>query len=290
MVSRQISDDIKQFSYEICQRHSVIIRYMETDKDHIHYMIETEPTMSISKIVNLMKSYTTYHIWKRYPQYLRKYLQIKNMVKNHRLAKPISDVSWYELTRQLEYKAKWNDRKYIKINKFYASSQLCAVCGYQNTETKKLSVREWVVHVENMWGETKEGVKRYCIQPEELLDLLKAIGSDNLGICWDTEHGAIENLDQDKAIAKVGPYLRATHISDQTDRGNVHVLPYTGNTDWDMILKALAKADYKRAFTYEIQHYLLAMPEKLVPDAILLSYKVGEEMADQLEHYKKILA
>ena len=67
LVSRQISDDIKQFSYEICQRHSVIIRYMETDKDHIHYMIETEPTMSISKIVNLMKSYTTYHIWKRYP-------------------------------------------------------------------------------------------------------------------------------------------------------------------------------------------------------------------------------
>ena len=72
LVSRQISDDIKQFSYEICQRHSVIIRYMETDKDHIHYMIETEPTMSISKIVNLMKIYTTYHIWKRYPQYLRK--------------------------------------------------------------------------------------------------------------------------------------------------------------------------------------------------------------------------
>ena len=44
---------------------------MQTDKDHIHYMIETEPTMSISKIVNLMKSYTTYHIWKRYPDYLR---------------------------------------------------------------------------------------------------------------------------------------------------------------------------------------------------------------------------
>ena len=50
-----------------------VIRYMETDKDHIHYMIETEPTMSISKIVNLMKNYTTYHIWKRYPDYLRKH-------------------------------------------------------------------------------------------------------------------------------------------------------------------------------------------------------------------------
>ena len=72
-MSKQISDDIKQFSYEICQKHKVIIRYMETDKDHIHYMIETEPTMSISKIVNLMKSYTIYHIWKRYPDYLRKH-------------------------------------------------------------------------------------------------------------------------------------------------------------------------------------------------------------------------
>ena len=50
-----------------------VIRYMETDKDYIHYMIETETTMSISKIVNLMKNYTTYHIWKRYPDYLRKH-------------------------------------------------------------------------------------------------------------------------------------------------------------------------------------------------------------------------
>ena len=62
LMPKQITDDIKQFSYEICQKHKAVIRYMETDKDHIHYMIETEPTMSISKIVNLMKSYTTYHI------------------------------------------------------------------------------------------------------------------------------------------------------------------------------------------------------------------------------------
>ena len=71
-------------------------------------------------------------------------LQIKNMVKNHRLAKSISDASWYELTRQLEYKAKWNGRKYIKIDTFYASSQLCSVCGFQNVTTKDLSIREWI--------------------------------------------------------------------------------------------------------------------------------------------------
>ena len=71
-------------------------------------------------------------------------LQIKNMVKNHHLAKAISDVSWYELTRQLGYKAKWNGRKYIKIDTFYASSQICSVCGYQNPDIKDLSVRRWI--------------------------------------------------------------------------------------------------------------------------------------------------
>lgn len=70
-------------------------------------------------------------------------LQIKNMVKNHHLAKSITDVSWYELTRQLEYKAEWNGRKYVKTDTFYASSQLCSVCGYQNAGTKDLSVRKW---------------------------------------------------------------------------------------------------------------------------------------------------
>ena len=64
-------------------------------------------------------------------------------VKNHHLAKSISDVSWYELTRQLKYKAEWNGRKYIKVDTFYAGSQICSVCGYQNANTKDLSVREW---------------------------------------------------------------------------------------------------------------------------------------------------
>lgn len=71
-------------------------------------------------------------------------LKVSNMVKNHNLAKSISDCSWYELTRQLEYKAEWNGREYVKINTYFPSSQLCSKCGYQNTETKDLSVREWI--------------------------------------------------------------------------------------------------------------------------------------------------
>ena len=73
LVSKEISDYIKQFCYEICTKNNIIIKYMETDKDHIHYMIGTEPTISISKVDNLIKSYRTYHIWKKHTEYLKKH-------------------------------------------------------------------------------------------------------------------------------------------------------------------------------------------------------------------------
>jgi len=71
-------------------------------------------------------------------------LAVKNMVRNHRLAKPIYDVSWSKFVTMLEYKAPLYGTEIIKVPRFYASSQLCNCCGYQNNETKNLSVREWV--------------------------------------------------------------------------------------------------------------------------------------------------
>lgn len=69
----EVSDDIKQFSYEIYQKHNIIIRTMETDKDHIHYMIETNPNVNLSDLVRMIKSYTTYHIWKHHKKLLSRH-------------------------------------------------------------------------------------------------------------------------------------------------------------------------------------------------------------------------
>ena len=72
-INNQISDGIKQFSYDICKKHNINIKYMETDKDHIHYMIETKPNMNLSIFIKTIKSYTTYKIWKKYDNFLKQY-------------------------------------------------------------------------------------------------------------------------------------------------------------------------------------------------------------------------
>ena len=70
-------------------------------------------------------------------------LNVKGMVKNHRISKSITDTSWGKFVSMLTYKAEWNEKKIVKIDRFYPSSQTCHVCGYLNKETKDLSVREW---------------------------------------------------------------------------------------------------------------------------------------------------
>lgn len=69
-------------------------------------------------------------------------LNVKGMIKNRKLSKHIADCSWGTFVRQLEYKADWNDRQIIKVDRWYPSSKTCNHCGYIN-QALNLSVRQW---------------------------------------------------------------------------------------------------------------------------------------------------
>ena len=69
-------------------------------------------------------------------------LSSQNLMKNHNLAKAISDVSWSEFVRMLEYKANWYGKQISKIGRWYPSSQICSDCGFSSGK-KELSIREW---------------------------------------------------------------------------------------------------------------------------------------------------
>jgi putative transposase len=69
-------------------------------------------------------------------------LNVSGMLKNHKLAKSISDASWSTFVSMLEYKCNWYGKMLLKINRFYPSSKTCSNCGHKE-DKMHLSIREW---------------------------------------------------------------------------------------------------------------------------------------------------
>lgn len=70
-------------------------------------------------------------------------LDMKAMSQALHFGKSVSDNGWGMFVRLLQYKLSDMGKRLVKVDKFFASSQLCSCCGYRNVETKDLSVREW---------------------------------------------------------------------------------------------------------------------------------------------------
>lgn len=69
-------------------------------------------------------------------------LNTKGMLRNHKLAKSISDVSWSSFVSKLEYKATWYGKTIVKVSRWFPSSQICSDCGHHDGK-KSLKIRDW---------------------------------------------------------------------------------------------------------------------------------------------------
>ena len=96
-----------------------------------------------NKRLDLIQKATT-EIIKNYDVICLENLNANGMMANHHLARAVADASFYEIKRELEYKAQRYGRTLQLIDRFFPSSQLCHVCGFKNSDIKDLSVREWV--------------------------------------------------------------------------------------------------------------------------------------------------
>ena len=101
---------------------------------------KTHKKITNSRLDNLHKVST--ELIKKYDTIILEDLNVKGMIKNHKLSKHISDASWSKFVELLTYKAEWNDKKIVKIDRFFPSSKTCNSCGYIN-QNLKLDMRKW---------------------------------------------------------------------------------------------------------------------------------------------------
>lgn len=103
LLTGRFRDDVKQYIFETCVRYHWYIKRMETDKDHIHILLQYNPTDSISKIVSLLKQHSTYLAWKHHSHMLnRHYWKEKTLWSDGYFAASVGQVSQQTIERYIE--------------------------------------------------------------------------------------------------------------------------------------------------------------------------------------------
>ncbi len=111
-----------------------------------------------------------------------------------------------------------------------------------------------------------------------LIPLVDALNDElgNVGVCWDTGHAnLVDNLSQYDELKKLGKRLKVTHINDNKNQNDDHLIPFYGSSDFPSIMRALDEIAYEGTFNYEAHHFTSGLPKELVDDAVRFMYKVA---------------
>ena len=124
-------------------------------------------------------------------------------------------------------------------------------------------------------------------------ELNRYAGEECFGLCYDTGHANITGKDHYQEILAYGAHLKVLHIHDTDGTHDTHLIPYTARyldrqgTDWEGILKALAKIDYNGCINFESDGGVNGFPKEVKKDALRLNASIGKLFAQKIEEYKK---
>lgn len=126
--------------------------------------------------------------------------------------------------------------------------------------------------------------RRFGCNAEDLLELLDKLNADDIfGICWDTGHANLAQVNQPAAIQQIGSRLKALHINDNRGEKDDHLLPYLGYVEWTSLLKSLADVNYQGDFTYEIHNFTGGMSPEIHQQGMEFSVLVARQMVSEIE-------
>ena len=123
-------------------------------------------------------------------------LAVKNIMKNHNLAQAMSDVSLGTFYSMLEYKCEWNDKQFVKIDRFFPSSKMCSNCGWINQDLT-LNIREWTCP---SCGETHDASKNILKQGLKIITENDSKILSVLGTNSDIKQKQVEALSLDESM------------------------------------------------------------------------------------------
>lgn len=132
------------------------------------------------------------------------------------------------------------------------------------------------IAIENLWDLNIAPQKRFTSTVEELMLLIEEINDDNVGVCWDFEHGSIMQQNQNDALKLIGNKLKATHISDHLGITADHILPFLGDTNWQEVMPTLGRINYQGDISFEVHRFTQNVPDELIPATLQFSRIVGD--------------
>lgn len=127
-------------------------------------------------------------------------------------------------------------------------------------------------------GIALENMSRRLCTAEHLNQMVDALDSPYVGVCWDTGHAHIAGQHQADSIKLLAHRLHALHIQDNDGIADQHMPPHFGTIEWASLMDALREINYPGDFTFEAHNIVRRVPEGCKADALRLLKRIGDEL------------